>query len=146
MKTVLTPILLLVCLCAGNAKAQSTVRLRLFDNFSQKINCTISSLDNLFSSKSGDQITIPFQGVSFTGAVMSNTKKYENLTSMVIKLNNLDATAFGISRITNKDKSYSYTGRILNQKYADMFLLVKDAAGNYSLEKQQTDEMIQDHN
>ena len=44
----------------------------------------------------------------------------------------------------NDDNTYTYVGRIINQKYGDAFELKLDNNGNYYLNKIKTDDLIQD--
>ncbi|MBU9937672.1 MAG: hypothetical protein KTQ13_13540, partial [Ferruginibacter sp.] len=70
--------------------------------------------------------------------------KYDNLQSAVIKSAAYHNSIFSISRITNKDNTVSYVGRIVNKNYFDGYELKRDAAGNYRLVKMETDRAIPD--
>ena len=76
--------------------------------------------------------------------MVNNVVKYSNLQSAVIKSPAFHNSIFSISKITNKDNSISYVGRIVNKNYFDGYELKKNAAGNYQLIKMETDRVIQD--
>ena len=75
---------------------------------------------------------------------MSSVKKYDNLYKVVIRSSSLDNTLFSISKRIEEDSSVNYIGRIINEKYADGYELKKENDGSYSLNKIQTEELIQD--
>ncbi len=50
----------------------------------------------------------------------------------------LQNALLSISRRINDDNSVTYVGRIINEKYADGYELIKDNSGNYSFTKIKT--------
>ena len=51
---------------------------------------------------------------------------------------------FFMKKRINPDKSISYIGRIINQKYADGFELRENTDGTYAMNKIKTDALIED--
>ncbi|MEO7522865.1 MAG: hypothetical protein ABIT58_02160 [Ferruginibacter sp.] len=51
---------------------------------------------------------------------------------------------FQLSRITNNDKSFSYSGRIINSEAADGYEIKKDNNDNYRFIKFETKKILQD--
>jgi hypothetical protein len=139
--------LFILLLSFNNIKAQIVAERRpqLFAAFADKINFPKTELEKIFNTPEGKSIKLSLgTGVGFSGIILSSLQKYENLQSVVIKLNNLDNTILGISKRTNDDKSISFIGRIINTNYADAFELKTDATGNYFINKVKTADLIQD--
>ncbi len=117
----------------------------LFDSYSANISCPKSELDKIFTTPEGGLLKLSFgNNFRFTGSVTSSIQRYTNLQSVTIKSIISDSLLLGISKRTNDDKSFTYIGRIINQKYGDAFELKFDNNGNYFLNKIKTDDLIQD--
>ena len=128
------------------SKAQvSTAKSNIFDAYDNTISCPKSELDKIFTSAEGSVLKLSFgNNFQFTGTVSSSTHRYTNLQSVTIKSNKSDGLVLGISKRINDDRTYTYIGRIINQKYGDAYELKLDNAGNYFLNKIKTDDLIQD--
>ena len=138
-------IMLLLIFVTTTGFSQTAPKPKQFSNFPDVITCTEVELNGIFNSSTGQNISISFSdNFSFSGNVVNNVVKYSNLQSAVIKSPAFHNSIFSISRITNKDNTVSYTGRIVNKDYFDGYELKKDAAGNYRLIKMETDQVIQD--
>lgn len=132
-----TALLCSIFLSALNVVAQnSDNRPKLFYSVSNKINYPRAELKNLFNRKQGSAFQLSLQGnFNFAGTVLSSVQKYPNLKTVIIKSDGANATVFGVSEITNDDKTITYVGRLVNEKYSDGFELQHDDAGNYFLKK-----------
>ena len=131
---------------ASITKAQNSLSLNLFDNYSNTINCPISELDKIFNLNQGNAVTLSLSAnTNLTGTIGTSVQRYANLKSVVIKLNGLQGAIFNISKRTNADNTITYVGRIINERFADGYELIKDATG-YLLTKIKTDDVMQDHN
>src|SRR4029077_2246201 len=131
-----------------NIRAQVVTERRppLFAAFAKTINFPKTELEKIFTTPEGRTIKLSLgSNVGFTGIITSSIQRYNNLQSVIIKLNNLDNTVFGVSKRTNDDNSITYIGRIINTKYSDAFELRSDANGNYFINKKQTADLIEDH-
>jgi hypothetical protein len=128
------------------SKAQvTTTKSNLFDAYDNTISCPKSELDKIFTTPEGSVLKLSFgNNFQFTGTVSSSTHRYTNLQSVTIKSNKSDGLVLGISKRINDDRTYTYIGRIINQKYGDAYELKLDNAGNYYLNKIKTDDLIQD--
>ncbi|HNU88299.1 MAG TPA: hypothetical protein PKJ94_08415 [Ferruginibacter sp.] len=138
-------IMLLFTLIATTGYSQTASKPKQFSNFPDVINCSETQLSSIFNSTPGQNVNLAFSdNFSFSGDVVNNVVKYSNLQSAVIKSPAFHNSIFSISKITNKDNSISYVGRIVNKNYFDGYELKKNAAGNYQLIKMETDRVIQD--
>ena len=129
-----------------NSKAQRTdPRPKLFNGVENKITYPKAELEKVFTKTKGSQYKISLPGnFNFTGTVVSSVQRYDNLKSFLIKSDVLNGAIFSVSQRINEDNSISYTGRIINEKYSDGYELKADANGNYSLNKINMDELLQD--
>lgn len=138
-------IMLLCSFIATPGYSQAVSKPKQFTHFPDVVNCTEAALSSIFNSTPGQHINLSFSdNFSFSGNVVNNVVKYSNLQSAVIKSPAFHNSIFSISRITNKDNTFSYVGRIINKNYFDGYELKKNAAGNYQLVKIETDRVIQD--
>lgn len=129
-----------------NAQVVNESRPDLFSSYSPNIPVPVSELDKAFVSSKGSTIQLNFSGkLNFSGNVLSSVKRYSNLSSVIIKSTLLKNSILSISKRINDDNSITYVGRIINENYADGFLLEQDKSGNYSFNKIRTADLIQDH-
>jgi len=140
-------VLCIITMSIYTAKAQNStpVRRNQFSKFSEKLPTALSELDKAFLAPEGSKIQLNFSNFSFSGIITSSVKRYDNLYSVVVKSSSLDNTLFSISKRINEDQSISYVGRVINEKYADGYELRKESNGTYSLNKVETQELIQDY-
>lgn len=141
-------VLFTLLICFNNIKAQVVTERRpqLFAAFAKTINFPKTELEKIFNTPEGRTIKLSLgENVGLTGVITSSIQRYHNLQSVVVRLNNLDNTIFGISKRTNDDNSITYVGRIINTKYADAFEVKSDANGNYFINKKNTSDLIEDH-
>jgi len=128
----------------GFSQNQTTTKAKNFSSYPDRISCKETDFASIFSFTPGQPVNLAFaNGLTFKGTVSSNMVKYSNLQSVIIKSSTGDDEIFSISKITNEDRTVSYTGRILNQKYFDAYELRKDDTGNYQFTKVETDKVIQ---
>ena len=139
--------LLLLSLYSAIAFSQShtSAKPKQFSNFPDVINCSEATLSSIFTAAAGQNISLPFSNsFSFQGSVTSNVVKYSNLQTAIIRSPLFNNSVFSVSRITNKDNTISYIGRIINKSYFDGYELKRNASGDYQLVKMETDRVIQD--
>lgn len=137
--------LLLVISTTINAQTQTSSKPYLFSKVAKKLPASISELDKAFSTSEGSIIKMRMNELVFEGTVTSSIKRYDNLFTVIIKSSSEKNTVFAISKRINDDKTVTYTGRIINEKYADGFELVQEANGHYAMSKIQTEELLQDY-
>lgn len=137
--------LLLVISTTINAQTQTSSKPYLFSKVAKKLPASISELDKAFSTSEGSIIKMRMNELVFEGTVTSSIKRYDNLFTVIIKSSSEKNTVFAISKRINDDKTVTYTGRIINEKYADGFELVQETNGQYAMSKIQTEELLQDY-
>jgi hypothetical protein len=146
MKNFTTAVLaLLLSASFGFAQKTETVQQKLFAEFPNSVEISKNTLADLFKAAEGQTVAVPFnEKFVFRGKVMSNQVKYANLQTMLLKYETGSGTLFQLSKITNKDNSVSYTGRIINPSALEVFEIKNDIADNYSLCKIGLDRILQD--
>ena len=130
---------------SSNAQILTSNRQNYFNKYAERLPANVSELEKAFTTKEGGKVKINFGNFSFFGIVTSSVKRYENLQSIVVKSPDLNNTLLAISRRINEDKTISYVGHIINEKYADGFELRKDSNGSYAMNKIKTDALIEDY-
>ena len=131
----------------GFSQNGNTAKPKQFNNFPDIINCSETTLNNIFNSAAGQHIDLSFSdNFSFSGNVTSNVVKYSNLQTAVVRSPYFNNSIFSVSKIINADRTVSYLGRIINKNYFDGYELKKNTDGNYQLIKMETDRVIQDCN
>jgi len=126
------------------AQTAKQSRPHLFKNVSQKIIAPVSELDKAFHTPEGSNLEIKMNNFLFRGVVTSSIKRYDNLYSVIIKSPSLNNAVFALSKRINDDKSVTYVGRIINEKFADGMELVQERDGSYTMNKIQTEFLLQD--
>lgn len=138
--------MLLIVFSATRSYAQTpgTSKPKQFDAYPNVISCTEAELARIFSVPAGQNITVAFaSGFNFPGNVYFSASKYDNLQTVQIQSAYFHNSVLNISKRINRDNTVTYTGHIFNKDYFDGFELKKDATGNYSLTKIQTDKYLQ---
>jgi len=126
---------LLLCFTSAVSFSQVT-KPRIFSQFPETIDCSVTQFITAFSSKEGETVTFSFSdNLKITGKVLSNVQKYYNLQSMTVQVPGYLNAVFHLSKQTNQDNSISYVGRILSTGSQDGYEIRKGAAGNYTLKK-----------
>ena len=132
---------LLSFICAA-VFAQSDTRPALFAAYPQTVPVTGATISHTLSYTTGETATITFSPqFSFTGKVIFNQQKYDNLKTVMLR-SEVDNTTFQLSRITNPDNSVVYAGRILNENSADGYL-IKNDNGVYRLQKTESQKILE---
>jgi hypothetical protein len=148
MKRLAPNAMLLLCILFSatiNAQNNSSEKPALFSKFSNIITCPQTELSKAFTTTTNQTIHLSFSdNFLFNGTVVSNVVKYANLQTVLIKSPAYGDAVFSLSKITRKDNSVSYTGRILNPKYADGYELKKDDLNNYQLVKIEISNILKD--
>lgn len=147
MKTFKALFSLLLCLTTAAAFSQKTepLRSKLFTAYPETIQLSKNILQNTMNSSEGELVVISFSNeFRFKGTVISNQKKYNNLQSVMIKSPAFGNAIFQLSKMTNDDLSFSYTGRIINAEAADGYEIKKDKDDNYRFIKFETKKILQD--
>lgn len=128
----------------SQAQILTSNRQAYFNKYAEKLPTPASELEKAFTTPQGGKVKINFADFTFNGIVTSSVKRYDNLYSAVVKAPGLNNTIFSVSKIINADKTVSYVGRIINEKYADGYQL-RNENGRYSMNKIKTDALIEDY-
>jgi hypothetical protein len=124
--------------------AQVTDRTKhLFSNSPASIHCDESVLSKLFQYTEGNYASIDLPGLRFSGSVLSNVKKYDNLYSVAIQSIQHDNAILLLSKQINKDQSITYTGRIMHPNSKDGYEIKRDEKGNYFFKKFDAENILQ---
>lgn len=145
--TVLSYVLLVLCtLTAETVFSQNqNSKPSLFQQYPAKITCSQTAIEQLFTINAGTDISLAgSDNFLFQGKTVSNSTRYGSLQTLVIRSAQFADAILVISKITGTDNTVSYSGRIINTKYADGYELEKDKSGNYQLVKFETDHLLQD--
>ena len=138
---------LLMCITYfAKAQVNNSSKPDLFNSYSAIIPASVSELDKAFALGKATSIQLNFSDkLFFAGTVLSSVKRYNNLFSVIIKSTLLQNSILSISKRINDDNTITYVGRIINEKYADGYVLEQDKSGSYSFNKIRTADLIQDY-
>jgi hypothetical protein len=118
-------------------------RQKLFAAYPETVSLDRSLMSNAFTYKKDAVVTFQFSSAfTFKGTVISSEKRYDNLEIMIIRSAEDNNSLFQLSKITNEDKSISFSGRILNSASADGYV-IKNTSGSYSLQKIQSQRILE---
>jgi hypothetical protein len=140
-----TTMLVLCCLLALTSTAQQTAAPKppLFAAYPDVIQCDVNEIARVFTIAQGQSANIALAGnFRFGGTVTVNELKYGTLQSAVIKSPFFNNAILHVSKRIKPDNSIVYTGRIINEAFADGYELKRDVAGNYQLIKIETERVI----
>jgi hypothetical protein len=113
---------------------------KIFQNLPDSIPVDAATLSNLFTVSKGQTVAPSFTNRSTSASfqlrgevisksdntplnVQSRAASHAAISSMILKLSDYNGANFTISRITNPDGTAQYTGRIINFKSGDLFVL-----------------------
>ncbi|MBN9352292.1 MAG: hypothetical protein J0H55_16555 [Chitinophagaceae bacterium] len=136
---------LLIITLSATAQNHGAERQPIFKNSADRLPTAITELDKAFNLKEGTSVSFKFYNMAFSGTVVSAADKHGRIKSVVIESSSLKNTILSLSKITNDDKTITYTGRILNQGASDGYELTKNQDGTYTFHKIRTDDLIQDY-
>jgi hypothetical protein len=115
----------------------------IFAAYPQNIAIDNVVLSNSISFTKGSTVTLNLSNeFQFTGTVFFNEKIYDNLQTVMIRALDNAKSVFEITKLTNKDNSFEYRGRIMNNDAADGYE-IKNINGNYTLQKFETQKILE---
>lgn len=135
---------ILFCSYNGHAQILTSNRQNHFDKYATKLSTPESELSKAFNVPEGAKVKLNFGDFAFNGIVISSIKRYDNLYTVIVKSPDLNNTLLAISKRINDDKTITYVGRIINDKYADGYELKKEN-GSYAMQKIKTDALVEDY-
>ena len=99
---------------------------QLFADLPDKMPLDVTAIESLFSLRTGSSTRVqPSIDVLFIGDIISSSD-VQGAKTMVIKLINRPGATFTFTKITAKDGTVSYRGRIISRNNSDAFEVVKD--------------------
>lgn len=131
-------------LIAVNANCQTAPLLNqhpvektaLFSQLPDKIVCSKTSLQQIFSASLNGTVTIPLsKELTIEGIVIAKTNIAADQLSINLRCTNYKNALLNISRLTKDDGSYSYIGRIVSPSHGDVLLLWEEN-GQYTFIRQ----------
>lgn len=143
LKTTFVFILLSVCYLHSSAQNNPPVnepdynKPKLFADLPDRISFDISTIDNLMNLRVGSATRIlPTTDLLFVGNVISTySPQNGSVKTIVIKLTNRPGATFTLTKITNKDGSIIYKGRIISRSNGDAFEITKERDQYFLIKK-----------
>ncbi len=129
----------------SHAQILTSNRQNYFDKYAVNLPTPQTELAKAFTVPEGGKIKLNFGDFAFNGIVISSIKRYENLYTVIVKSPALNNTLLAISKRINDDKTITYVGRIINEKYADGYELQRENNGAYAMHKIKTDALVEDY-
>ena len=122
---------------------KAETKQKLFAAYPENISLNKIFITDAFSYNTGTSVSVELSAnFHFAGTVISNQQKYDNLQTIMIRSSENYHSIFQLSKITNNDKSTSYTGCIINNDAADGYI-IKNNNGIYSLNKFESDKILE---
>ncbi len=136
--------IMLIVLCSIlTATSFAQTKQKLYAEYPETISLSKTIITDAFSYNTGTAVSISLSSnFKFAGTVISNQQKYDNLQTIMIRSSENNESVFQISKITNKDKSISYAGLIINNNAADGYI-IKNNNGIYSLQKFESGKILE---
>lgn len=124
-------------------KAPDYNKTKRFTDLSDRQPLYLKGLESLLQYGVGATVAVVVtKQFVLTGTVVSvSNPSDKTVKSVVVKSHNRPGTAFTFTRLTEKDGSYSYTGRMMGRETGDALEIIKDGEG-YLLRKKKLYEMI----
>lgn len=147
MKPLLNALALLILTLSCHtllAQVHPAKKQAMFDVSADQVSVAVSELESTFRIEKGAVASLKFNGLAFRGTVINSVKKYDNLYTVIVK-NTETNSLLSFSKRLNDDGTVTYTGRIFNEHSTDGYELKKDTRGNYTFQKMDTEELIQDY-
>jgi hypothetical protein len=108
----------------------------LFNQLPEKFACPVSVLQNIFAADSNTRLNTKLSDqFSIEGIVLEKIPVSLQQVNINIRCTNFQDALFNISRITQPDGSYKFTGRIVSPAHGDLIVLTEEK-GQYSFTKQ----------
>lgn len=136
-------VVLLSLFCTHTFAQTNDTRPKLYAAYPSTIAIDAISLDKLLSNKQGTLVSIPFtEEFTFEGIVFSNITKYNAMHTVMLRSVQNPQSVLQVTKIENKEKMVSYSGRLLNNNAADGYL-IKNNNGEYFLQKFETAKILE---
>ena len=108
---------------------------KLFQALPDNIPVSVNNLVSLLNTPVGNTVNINLSdkpAFQFEGQVISAVSKYDNtIQSVVINSTNYNGARLTFSKISNRDGTVSYSGRIVSFQHGDLFELKNRMVRSY---------------
>lgn len=142
-----------VCMClvfAFNGTAQIAVNQHpvekpaLFHDLPEKFSCSLTALQNLFTSVANGRLTISLSNqLQLNGTVLEKVAVSNQQLSINIRCSNFQNALLNISRLTLENGAYKYVGRMISPAHGDVLLLWEDNGQYYFIKQKQLLSMVE---
>lgn len=117
---------------------------KLFSSLPDKIPVHILDLQSLVNTETGKEVSLTLENNTstvFSGRVVSATRKYNNISSVVIRSGNFNGATFTLSSSIHPNGTVKFTGRIISLKSGDLYEL-QNIDSQYMLVKKNYHDLI----
>lgn len=129
----------------GLAQESTFSKKEIFSSQPDSVLVPSGLFDSILNAKPGSNISILFsENVLFNGVVLSNEQAYQNQHTVLIKSNEVNNSIFQLSKIVISENKEMFVGRILNSEAENGYLISKNIANNYQLNKISLKNILQD--
>lgn len=143
-KTTLTLVVCLFACCSAFSQQTSNPKPALFANFPTNLAISELSLQNIMLLQRDASTTLQFgNGFNFPGNVLRNETQPGNVKTVTIRSSSFDNAIFQLSVFEDERGILNYTGRIMNVRAADGYVLQKTTSDTYELKKFETDSVLE---
>lgn len=143
-KTTLTLVVCLFACCSAFSQQTGSNKPALFTNFPSNLAISELSLQNILSLQRDNSTTLQFgNGFNFPCKVISNEMTPGHVKTVIVRSASFDNALFQLSLFTDENGATNYTGRIMNVRAADGYVLQKTSSGTYELKKFETDNVLE---
>ncbi len=129
----------------GFSQETTSIKKEIFATQPNSVSIHQELFSELMNAKAGNIISVTFsEDFIFKGIVLSNQAVNNTQQTLLIKSVEFGNAIFQLSKIVLTDKSESYVGRIISTDAEDGYMISKNIANNYQLNKIELKNILQD--
>jgi hypothetical protein len=143
-KTTLTLVVCLIACCSAFSQQTGSPKPALFASYPSNLAISELSLQNILSLQRDQELTLQFgNGFNFPCRVLRTDANNANVKTVIVRSSAFDNALMQLSMFTDENGLINYTGRIMNVRSADGYMLQKTSSGTYELKKFETDSVLE---
>jgi len=143
-KTTLTLVVCLIACCSAFSQQTGSTKPALFASFPSNLAISEQSILNILSLQREQELTLQFgNGFNFPCKVLRTDADNARVKTVIIRSSSFDNAILQLSMFTDEAGAINYTGRIMNVRAADGYVLQKTSSGTYELKKFETDTVLE---
>jgi hypothetical protein len=143
-KTTLTLVVCLFAYCTAFSQQTGSSKPSLFASFPSNIAISELSLQGILALQQDQETTLQFgNGFNFPCSVLRSDANIGNVKTVITRSSLFDNALFQLSVFTDERGVLNYTGRIMNVRAADGYVLEKTSSGTFELRKFETDSVLE---